>query len=260
MSAESVFERRNSRFVATELARGPWDPGAQHGGAPAALLMRAFEELPAADGLMISRVTYEFLRPVPIAELAVSAAVIRPGRRVQLLEGSIHDPQGVEVVRARALQVRRADEAVPSSSTPPPFPAPEAGRENDMEPPHRPMFAPDAIEIRFVAGAFGQRGPSTGWFRLRVALLAGEEPSPLQRLAAAGDFGNGISSTISWDEYVFINPDLTLYIDREPVGEWICLDAQTMIAPRGIGVAESVLYDQRGRVGRAVQALLVATR
>jgi hypothetical protein len=149
---------------------------------------------------------------------------------------------------------------VASSSTPPPFAAPQAGRENDMEPPHRPMFAPDAIEIRFVAGAFGQRGPSTGWFRLRVPLVAGEEPSPLQRLAAAGDFGNGISSTISWDEYVFINPDLTLYIDREPVGDWICLDAQTMIAPGGIGVAESVLYDERGRVGRAVQALLVAER
>jgi hypothetical protein len=121
------------------------------------------------------------------------------------------------------------------------------------------MFAPDAIEIRFVAGTFGG-GPSTAWFRMRVPLLGGEETTPLQRLAAAGDFGNGISATLSWGEWVFINPDLTLYIDREPVGEWVCLQAQTIIAAGGVGTAESVLYDLRGRVGRATQSLLVAPR
>ena len=82
----------------------------------------------------------------------------------------------------------------------------------------------------------------------------------MQRLAAAGDFGNGISTILPWDEYVFINPDLTLYIERPPAGEWIALEAQTTIAPDGIGTAESVLYDARGRVGRATQALLVAPR
>jgi hypothetical protein len=120
------------------------------------------------------------------------------------------------------------------------------------------MFA-DAIEIRFVAGAFGG-GPSTAWFRLRHPLVAGEQPSPLQRLAAAGDFGNGISAVLSWDEYLFIDPDLTLYVDRDPVGEWICLQSQTTLAPDGIGTAESVLFDERGRIGHAMQALLVARR
>jgi hypothetical protein len=121
------------------------------------------------------------------------------------------------------------------------------------------MFAPDAIEVRFVAGTFGG-GPSTAWFRLRCPVVAGEEPSGLQRLAAAGDFGNGISAALSWDEYVFINPDLTLYVEREPVGEWIGLDSRTVLAEGGIGTAESVLFDARGRVGRATQALLVAPR
>jgi hypothetical protein len=121
------------------------------------------------------------------------------------------------------------------------------------------MFAFDAIEIRFVAGAWGG-GPSTAWFRLRRPIVAGEVPSGLQRLAAAGDFGNGMSSILSWDDYLYINPDLTLYVEREPIGEWIGLDAQTRIARDGVGVAESVLYDLRGRVGRATQALLVAPR
>ncbi len=259
MSELAVFEARNGRFVATELARGPWDAGAQHGGAPAALLMRAFEQLPAAEGLTIARVTYEFLRPVPIGELTVAAEAVRPGRRVQLSEGSVVAADGTEVVRARALQVQLATGVPIRTPVRPPPPPPETGRENDFDPPYRPMFAPDALEVRFVAGGFGG-GPSTGWFRLRAPIVAGEEPSPLQRLAAAGDFGNGISSVLSWGEYMFINPDLTLYIERPPVGEWIALESQTTIAPDGIGAAESVLYDARGRVGRATQALLIGPR
>ncbi len=260
MPEGSVFVAQNGRFLATELARGPWDPGAQHGGAPAALLMRAFEALPAVDGLLITRVTYEFLRPVPIGELWAYASVVRPGRRVQLLEGVIRGLDGTELVRARALQVQRADDSVPRSSLAPPPGSPASGRPNEFRPPYRPMFAPDAIELRFVAGEFHDGGPAAAWFRLHVPLVAGEEPSPLQRLAAAGDFGNGISSPLSWDDYLFINPDLTLYIDRTPVGEWICLDSQTLLAPDGVGTAESVLYDERGRVGRATQSLLVAPR
>ena len=117
------------------------------------------------------------------------------------------------------------------------------------------MFSPDAMEIRFVAGTFMARGPATAWFRLRVPVVAGEPVTALQRLAAAGDFGNGISAPVSWDDYVFINPDLTLSVERVPEGEWIALESTTRIAAGGIGVSESVLYDERGRIGRAVQSL-----
>jgi hypothetical protein len=246
--------------MASELARGPWDPGAQHGGAPAALLMRAFEHCEHGDALAIARVTYEFLRPVSLGELDVQASVTRPGRRVQLLEGSITDGGGVELVRARALRVAAADAGGVVTPEPPMPPGPQEGEPRYLDPPHGlPMFAPDAIEIRFVAGGFGD-GPATAWFRLRHPLVDGEQPSPLQRLAAAGDFGNGISAVLSWDEYMFINPDLTLYVDRQPEGEWICLQASTTLARGGIGSSESVLWDERGRIGRAAQALLVARR
>jgi hypothetical protein len=259
MAETAIFTSRNGRFLASELARGPWDPDAQHGGAPAALLMRAFERCEAGDALAMARVTYEFLRPVPLGELEVRASVTESHRRAQWLEGSILDRSGSELVRARALRVMAAETGGVTAEPPPP-PGPHQGRPHHVKPPHGlPMFAPDAIEIRFVAGAFGG-GPSTAWFRLRHPLVAGESPSPLQRLAAAGDFGNGISAVLSWDQYLFINPDLTLYVDRDPVGEWICLQSETTLASEGIGTAESVLFDERGRIGRAVQALLVARR
>jgi hypothetical protein len=260
MYEQAVFLPKDGHFVATELARGPWDPGAQHGGAPAALLIGAFERLPGADDLVLSRVTYELLRPVPIAALELTAAIVRGGRRVQLLEGSLSTADGVELVRARALRVRRADEHTVSGSEPALPAGPANGRELDFNPARRPSFTGDAIEIRFVAGSFREPGPASAWFRLRVPIVLGEEPSPLQRLAAAGDFGNGISAELSWNEYMFINPDLTLYVSRPPVGEWICVQAQTRIAPGGIAISDGVLYDERGAVGRATQALLVSRR
>jgi hypothetical protein len=93
-----------------------------------------------------------------------------------------------------------------------------------------------------------------------VPLVLGEEPTPLQRLAAAADFPNGISAPLSFAEWIFINPELTIHLDRPPAGEWFCVDAQTIIASGGVGTAEAVLFDERGRVGRAAQVLLVARR
>ena len=158
---EAVFTHSGEgRFVASELARGPWDQGALHGGAPAALLMREFERLETAPELQLARVTYELLRPVPVGELSVAAEVVRPGRRVRLLEGAITTPDGTEVVRARALQVRGA-EAFAGEADPPP-PGPEHGVEHapgtvGFVPPYSPMFSPDAIEIRFVCRRLRQR-------------------------------------------------------------------------------------------------------
>lgn len=273
---DAVYEERDGGLYATDLSRGPWDANAQHGGAPAAVLMRAFERLDdgGAD-LPIARVTYELLRPVPLGELRIEAAVVRPGRRVQLLEGSMFSPDGVEVVRARALRVARAPvsagledgrgaglddgrgDAAPAG--------PETGQPNDfrrgsLDRGPLKLFPADAMDIRFVAGSFNRRGPSTAWFRLQVPLVAGEEPSGRQRLAAAADFPNGIATPLSWEDFLFINPDLTIVIERDPVGEWICLDASMRVVNGGVGASEAVLYDAAGRVGRSMQTLYVAHR
>jgi hypothetical protein len=262
MSAEPVFDVVDGRFVATALASGPWDPNAQIGGAPAGLLARAFELVPAADGLMLARLTYDFIRPAPVGPVSVRAEVVRSGKRVQLLDGAML-ADGVEVVRARALRVHRASAdgaASPADAVAPPSPpGPDAGRTGELPGLHRPRFATDANEVRFVAGGFGG-GPGTAWFRLTRPLVAGEQATPLQRLAAAADFGAGLSSALPRERYVFMNVDMTIYVEREPVGEWFCLSSQTRISANGIGLTDSVLFDERGRVGRANQALLIAPR
>lgn len=250
------------RFLPTELARGPWDAGAQHGGAPSALLAGALERVESDVPMAVARLTCEFIRPVPLTPLTVTTRVVRPGRRVQIAEAQLHDGEQV-VCRAVALRVRR--EAVPAPAFTPgiePPPAPEDSPPAVMETfsGQPPMFAREGMEIRFARGAFDETGPSTAWFRLRAPLVAGEPTTPLQRLAAAADFGNGISTAVPWSTHLFINPDLTVYVERLPDGDWVGLDAATRVGDDGSGLAESVLFDERGRLGRALQALFVAER
>jgi hypothetical protein len=259
MTDDAVFVQDGDAFRATDLALGPWFPGALHGGAPAALLVHALLAQPVPAPLRLARVTYEFVRPVPVGPLRVEIDVVRPGRRVTLLDATLHDPQDTIVTRARALLATPSELGEPATA-PPPFPGPASGAVNDWHEPGRTMFATDAMEIRFVQGRFREPGASTAWFRLRHPLIAGEPTRPLERLAAAADFGNGIASVLTWDEHIFINPDLTVQIEREPDGEWVALQSQMWVAPGSVALAESVLWDERGRIGRATQSLLVDRR
>jgi hypothetical protein len=84
---ESFYEPDGGRYIATELTRGPWDPGAQHAGPPAALIGREIERLGggrlgSGEGppAQLARITFDLLRSVPIAPLTVQAEIARPGR------------------------------------------------------------------------------------------------------------------------------------------------------------------------------------
>jgi hypothetical protein len=103
-------------------------------------------------------------------------------------------------------------------------------------------------------------GPGRVWMRLRQPILPDEPATPLVRLVATADFGNGVSAELPFDEYLFINADLTIHLWRAPRGEWIGLDARTLLRDGGTGVAESVLHDASGPVGRAFQTLVVQPR
>ena len=258
MSAEALFVRDGETYTASELALGPWFEGALHGGPPAALMAHVLAAH-APERLRLARITLELVRPVPVGPLSVTVQTVRPGRRVTLLDGSLHgqvEDEFIEVLRARALfLVPTESDATPVQA--PPFPGPEEGRPNDWTHP-TPMFATDGMELRFVEGAFREVGPSVAWFRLAAPLIAGEPTLGLDRVVAAGDFGNGISTAVPWDGHIFINPDLTVFTEREPVDEWVALQASTRVQRGSVAMAESVLWDRRGRIGRAVQTLLVS--
>ncbi len=263
------------RFVSTELTRGPWDPGAQHAGPPAALLGRELELLaPDAGGgeaaaWFVARVTFEILRPVPIAPLSVEAEVVRGGKRVQLLAATLADDEG-PMIRASAWRIAVApvalepgfaseDEGSPARRAEA-LPAPDQAAEREFFATGQEVGYHSAMEYRFVSGSFLEPGPAAVWMRSRVPLVAGEQLTPLQRTLLVADTGNGVSATLDLERYIFINVDLTVHLHRLPAGEWVCLDAITVPEPSGIGLADSALYDERGPIGRALQSLVVRER
>ena len=258
MSPEPLFVQTDGVYVPAEITRGPWDPDALHGGAPAALFVHVLAQAPAARGLRLGRLTCEFVRPVPMAPLTLTTEVLRPGRRVALLDATMLDPGGSVVARARALFLAPSQLDADTGHAPP-FAAPRDGRVNDFAD-GPPMFATHALELRFVEGAFREVGPATAWFRLRGPVLDDQPVLGAERMAVAGDFGNGIASELSWSDHVFINPDLTLFFERDPIGDWVAVQARMLLSPGAVALAEGVLWDERGRVGLAVQTLLVGRR
>jgi hypothetical protein len=211
---------------------------------------------PRAD-MMISRFTCEILRPIPVGDISVQARVARPGGRVELLEATA-SAAGLEVARATAWRVLRAGgPAVPTRLPSPPglpdgpLALPPAGWADGYI---------SAIEWRQVRGSLGAPGPATLWARMRYPLVPDEEPTPLERVLTIADSGSGASWELDMNRWLFINPELTVHVHREAVGEWICLDAQTAISPGGTGLATSVLSDLEGPVGVAAQSLLITPR
>lgn len=255
---ESFFEPIDAgRWRATRHTIGPWDARFQHGGPPSALLGRAIERAEPREDMIVARLTVEILGPIPVGELAVEAHVVRPGRGVELVE-AVLSAGGRDVARAQAWRVlRTTSAAIPPRCAPaPPLPAAAAhiGTGGWVD------GYLSAVEWRFARGHFTQPGPAAAWTRLLVSLVPDEEPTPLQRVLAVADSGNGISSELDLTKWHFINPELTVHVHREAVGTWICLDASTTISPGGAGLATSVLSDLDGPVGVSAQALLVAPR
>jgi Thioesterase-like superfamily len=261
--AESIFiPSGDGRFEPTEHARGPWDPRALHGGAPAALIARAFERLEPGAELPIARLGFEFLKPIPLAPLELRTEIARKGRRVQELTAELR--AGEELIcRASALRIQPVPAGLPSAGPTPAeaMPGPNQGKvvEFSLNREAEASLATTGMEMSWLTDPWSV-GPGRVWMRLRQPILPDEPATPLVRLVATADFGNGVSAELPFDEYLFINADLTIHLWRAPRGEWIGLDARTLLQSGGTGVAESVLHDEHGPVGRAFQTLVVQPR
>jgi hypothetical protein len=258
-SQPAFFIPDGDRFVATESTRGPWSRDYQHGGPPAALLTRALERV-AGEGVLLTRVTFDFVRPVPIATLAVRAEVVRAGAKVRRLQAALTTEDGTALVQASAVALRTAPvlPAALGDDGAGPLPPEESG-------PFQFEFFPDAIgyhtamETRVASGTWG-KGPMTAWMRPRVALVKGETMSPLQRLMTAVDSASGVAVVLEPAHYTFVNADLTVAIHRPPEGEWIGLDAATVAEAHGIGLTRARLWDTRGAFGVSLQSCLAEKR
>jgi hypothetical protein len=254
---EALFVAVPGGFRPTEYALGPWTLEHLHGGPVAALIAREAQRCEPDESLRVARLTIELVRPVSLAPISLESRLVRPGRKVQIVE-VIARQDGIEVALGRALRIRMAEMELPEEARSDglPFSGPEKGIVMVSADAPR-AFHNEGAELRFVEGAFDVPGPATVWVRLRVPVLFSEPPSALERVAAAADFGNGVSSPLSFGDWLFINPDLTIHLSRFPGGEWVGLQSRTTAETQGIGISESRLFDEEGPIGRSIQSLLI---
>ncbi|MHB8574010.1 MAG: thioesterase family protein, partial [Dehalococcoidia bacterium] len=246
---EAIFLQDAGRYVPTRMAGSPWADDLVHGGPANGLLARAVELFAAEAGMHCSRLTVDLFRQVPKSPLTATARTLRRGRRIHVVEASLLDGD-IEVSRATAVLLRTSETAgvVRGESVMPPGPEGLAttslGRGERQVPGVRPGFH-TTVEARWVTPG-DEPGTTIAWLRLPVPLVAGEALSPFVRVAALSDFTNALGSggrggrggTVG-----FINVDCSLYLQREPEGEWICLEVSRELEPSGVGVSRAALYD-----------------
>lgn len=256
---DTVYRLEGSRVVTGPLAGGPWDPKMQHGSAPSALIVAAAEAVATAAPMRVARLTVDLMRPIPVAPLDIRTEVLREGRKIQLCCVDLI-ADGKLAVRGTVLKIRRDSYELPDTvgGQPVTLPSPAEGRRAQGKITENPFMA--CLDMSVVKGGFNESGPGAIWFRVQRPIIEGQANSPAMRAVIAADFCNGTSSVLDFRAWTFINGDLSVNLARDPVGDWVLLDAETWLGPDGSGIACARLGDSGGYFGRAAQSILIEPR
>ena len=256
---EAIFRVDGNDVVTSAYAAGPWDPSMQHGSPPATLVVWAAERIATPVPMRVARVTVDLMRPVPVAPLMVESEVLREGRKIQLCAVRLL-AQGVVVVSATVLKIKlQANELPPEAAIEPvALPGPDQSRVEPADFSSSPFVT--GMSLRAARGRFGVPGPGAIWYRVDRPIVLGSPVSQAMRAMVAADFCNGTSAVLDFQQWTFLNADLTVNFSRQPEGEWMLLDAKSWIGPDGAGLAMARLADERGCFGRAIQSLVIEKR
>ena len=240
---EPYFDLNGELLRPRPHARGPWSPDMLSGRVVAALLAREVERCHGDPSFQVARFTVDLFRSPPLKPVTVIARPVREGNRIRVIDASM-SCDGVEIARASTVMLRRAEQPSGEVWKPPVW---------DMPPPNegdRPW-------------GFGRRGsgpPQAGdlpverrrtWMRDTNQLVAGEQMTPFVRVALAVDLTNPFANTGS-NGLDFINADVTTYLHRLPVSEWLGFEVSSHQSAEGIAVGSCTLYDVEGAIGQSL--------
>lgn len=244
----------DDRFTPSGLARSPWERGKQNGVALGGLLTHLIETIPAPVPMMTTRLTIDILAAAPHAQTTGRCAVLRDGRRIQLVQSELTVDERV-VARATALRTRIAE--TPAFADQNSYPPPEAVAPIDFM--GERAFG-GTLETRLVSGGLREPGPGVLWVRFGHEHVQGVPLSPLVRTAILGDFGGGLGSMVDAGHWTYANLDIVIHMIRPPEGEWLLIDARTLSAGNGVGLAAATIADRHGPFARTHQTLFMASR
>ncbi|WP_163375755.1 thioesterase family protein [Dietzia sp. Alg238-R159] len=252
----AYFDRLGpGRFRPTEHVSGAWDESTQHIGPALGLLVHAVELDLAArrdDPMVVSRLSYELLGVVPMDIMDIRVEVVRPGRTIELVEATCGHGERTGIRLRAWLQQPRDTEAIAGDGFDP-IPPPERMEPWDPTTIWRGGYLA-SVEVRRISDGPGR---SRYWVRTDVPLLAGEDVSPLARMAGLFDIANGMAVRADPTSVHYPNIDLTAHLTRPPAGEWLGFDTRVTFGPGGLGLTSSVIHDEAGPLGTVAQSLTV---
>lgn len=258
MSAGCYYRRLGSEgdaslFASNDGTRSNWTREIQHGSPPLALLTKAVEEaLP--PGLRIARMTFDILGAIPVVDVAVRANVLRPGRRISLVEAELsptaHD-RPVARLAAWALATSDTTDVVADR-----YPPLVEGNATDVSW-HWQNPSGYLTTVDWRAQPSDPDGTAVFWLTSLSGLVDSEPTTALQRLATVVDSANGIGAVLDPQHFTYMNTDTTVHVHRYPVGSEFAIRARASIGPDGIGVTTAEIFDTDGFVGTSAQALLI---
>jgi len=256
MANQPFFTRDGDRLTPTQGSRGPWDPKSLHGRVVIGLLGYEIERRHGAPEFTPARLTVDMYRLPDLSPVEVTTRLIRDGTRIKVIEAEFFSA-GTSMARAACQLLRRTENPEGSIWSPPNWDAPAP---DDTPVPDDPRGALGGMwATRPIKGAFGSLGPRQIWMSEVRDLVEGEPLTPFTRAALAADFASPFANA-GEKGLAYINSDVTLYLHRTPVTEWIGLEVVNHQATDGVAIGECFVYDERGPIGSATVAALAQRR
>ncbi|UVI35810.1 thioesterase family protein [Brevibacterium spongiae] len=241
-----------NRLVSTLHSQGAWQPGEQHL-APASGMVLAEIERRLPSEKMISRVTFDILGVIHSGEFTIDVNVIRPGRTIELVEAQMRHGERTSII-ARAWRLLASDtEAIAGDEW---QKLPDASEMPDVPFTHR-WGGGYIASLEGRQGADAHPGYAQSWVRSPYPLVDGETDPPTAAFVKYVDTANGLAVRENPKTTFFPNVDLSIHLTREPVAGWVGFDTEVSFGPTGLGQTTSVISDEHGPIGTAVQSLTV---
>lgn len=237
---EYYFQEQSGHFLPAPAARGPWDPNSLSGSAMVGLLAFAIEREVDTSDYMPARLTVDMYRLPDFSPIDIRINVVRDGYRIKVVDAEFFANEK-SMARASCQLLRKTANAEV-----------KVWRPDDWDVP-LPEDLPEPKEDwgrnrRVIEGAMSTHGRKRMWLAEDRALVAGTPLSPWMRAALVADLTNPWANS-GEGGLGYINSDVTLYLHRPPIDEWVGIDVVNHDATEGVAIGECWLYDRMGRIG-----------
>ena len=207
---------------------------------------------------LLTRLTLDLIRPIPIAGFRVDVEMRREGRKISTAAAVLSDLNGKPCVTGTAILI--APSETPGVPTAPVQPLKVANAAPGLFPIQETAHGLDAfgqfMDVRYPPGQGPTPGPTQMWMKV-LPLVEGEVPSSFQRICPLADCGNATSRNAELRQVGFVNPDLTIVAHRQTSADWLLSDGVSHWRDNGVGLAEARISDDDGPVATALQSVIL---